>query len=111
MDKNFNNPGLLFISGVYIFKKCNPKNINENPIITSPQELLLLSFENNIGNPNPININVNEKISNLKPRMEISQAVTVVPIFAPIITPMDSASDNSPAFTKLTTITVVADDD
>ena len=35
----------------------------------------------------------------------------MVPIFAPIITPTDWVSDIKPAFTKLTIITVVADDD
>ena len=39
------------------------------------------------------------------------QAVTVVPMLAPIITLMDSASVSNPAFTKLTTITVVAEED
>ncbi len=39
------------------------------------------------------------------------QAVTVVPILAPIITLIDSVRVNNPAFTKLTTITVVADED
>ena len=47
----------------------------------------------------------------LKPKNEINQAVTVVPIFAPIITPIDSISDNNPALAKLTTITVVAEED
>ena len=37
--------------------------------------------------------------------------VMVVPIFAPIITPADSTSERRPAFTKLTVITVVAEDD
>lgn len=40
---------------------------------------------------------------------QIYQAVTVVPTFAPMITPMDWASERGgPPFTKLTTITVVA---
>lgn len=51
------------------------------------------------------------EMSTLKPRAEIIHAVTVVPILAPIITPIDWESVNKPAFTKLTTITVVADDD
>ena len=42
---------------------------------------------------------------------EIIHAVTVVPMLAPMMTPMDCASVISPAFTKLTTITVVALDD
>ena len=53
----------------------------------------------------------NAAISTLKPRAEISHAVTVVPMLAPIMTPMDWVNVKSPAFTKLTTITVVADDD
>ena len=50
-------------------------------------------------------------ISTLNPKIEMIQAVTVVPILAPIITLMDSASVSNPAFTKLTTITVVAEED
>ena len=50
-------------------------------------------------------------ISTLNPRAEIIQAVTVVPILAPIITPIDCERLNRPAFTKLTTITVVAEED
>ena len=50
-------------------------------------------------------------MSTLKPNAEIIQAVTVVPMLAPIITPMDCERVSSPAFTKLTTITVVAEDD
>lgn len=51
------------------------------------------------------------EMSTLKPKVEIIQAVTVVPIFAPIITPIDCSNVNKPAFTKLTTMTVVAEDD
>ena len=42
---------------------------------------------------------------------DIIQAVSVVPMLAPIITEMACARVRSPAFTKLTVITVVADDD
>ena len=38
-------------------------------------------------------------------------AVMVVPIFAPRMTPTDCCSDMMPAFTKPTTMTVVADED
>ena len=47
----------------------------------------------------------------LKPIADIIQAVTVVPTFAPIMTPMAWARFISPALTKDTTMTVVADDD
>ena len=50
-------------------------------------------------------------ISTLNPKTEMSQAVTVVPTLAPMITPMDCPSVSSPALTKLTTMTVVAEED
>ena len=46
----------------------------------------------------------------LKPKIEIIHAVNVVPMLAPMITAIDCASDIKPAFTKLTTITVEADE-
>jgi hypothetical protein len=48
---------------------------------------------------------------NLNPKNEMIQAVIVVPILAPIITVTDCNKFNKPAFTKLTTITVVAEED
>ena len=50
-------------------------------------------------------------MSALNPSHDTSHAVTVVPMFAPIMTPMAWARVRRPAFTKLTTMTVVADDD
>ena len=53
----------------------------------------------------------NAEVDSPKPNSEIIHAVIVVPTFAPIITAIAPASESKPAFTKLTTITVVADDD
>ncbi len=50
-------------------------------------------------------------ISNLNPNNDIIQAVMVVPMLAPIMTPMAWLRVSSPALTKLTTNTVVALDD
>jgi hypothetical protein len=47
----------------------------------------------------------------LKTKNETSQAVAVVPILAPIITEIACDRLIRPALTKLTIITVVADDD
>lgn len=47
----------------------------------------------------------------LKPTNDIIHAVTVVPTLAPMMTPMDWRRVIRPAFTKLTTMTVVALDD
>ena len=46
-----------------------------------------------------------------RPKRVIIHAVTVVPMFAPIITAMAPASVSRPAFTNETTITVVAEED
>jgi len=86
-------------------------NNKANPIITSPQDLFLFRFENINGNPTPISGNAKALIFTLKPINDMIHAVTVVPILAPIITPIDSTRDNNPALTKLTTITVVAEED
>ena len=51
------------------------------------------------------------EMSALKPNHATIHAVTVVPMLAPIITPIACAKVRRPAFTKLTTITVVADED
>ena len=46
-----------------------------------------------------------------KPNRETIHAVTVVPILAPNITPMACVNVRISAFTKLTTMTVVAPED
>ena len=53
---------------------------------------------------------VTAEMSTLKPKRAIIHAVKVVPTVAPMITAIDWAKDISPALTKLTTITVDADE-
>ena len=86
-------------------------NRSENPTITSPMDLRRSFLENINSKEKPISGMAMLAIENLKPMRETSQAVIVVPILAPIMTEIDSARVSSPAFTKLTTITVVADED
>ena len=86
-------------------------NRNENPNINSPIERRLLLLEKKNGIAKPINGIAKALISTAKPKNEITHAVRVVPMLAPIITEIDCANDSRPAFTKLTTITVVADED
>ena len=76
-------------------------NKNENPIINSPHDLRELLFENNKGTPKPINGKAKIVISTLNPKRET---------FAPIMTAIDCPNVINPAFTKLTTITVEADE-
>ncbi len=79
--------------------------------MNSPMDLRLLLPEKISGRAMAKSGRAKAAISTLNPKIEMIQAVTVVPIFAPIMTLMDSASVSKPAFTKLTTITVVAEED
>ena len=79
--------------------------------MNSPMDLRLLFPEKMSGRAMAKRGRAKAAISTLNPKIEMIQAVTVVPMLAPIITLMDSASVSNPAFTKLTTITVVAEED
>ncbi len=58
--------------------------------MNSPIDLFLLLEEKISGNARPISGMANALIENLpKPKKAIIQAVTVVPILAPIMTPID----------------------
>ena len=109
--RNESTSGDWFRSGTEFFRKLSPRNSRAKPIMNSPILLFLLFFATKKTKPTAISGIEREAMSTVKPRMEISQAVTVVPMFAPIITPMAFARDSRPAFTKLTTITVVALED
>lgn len=80
-------------------------------MISSPQALRMVFFEKISGNPIPIRGRESALMLTLNPKIEIIQAVTVVPILAPRMTPADSVRLRRPAFTKLTTITDVAEED
>ena len=98
-------------SGTEDFMNESPRNSSEKPIISSPIFLLLLFLDIEHMNPTAISGMDSTEMSAVKPSREMIQAVTVVPIFAPIITPTACVRVSSPAFTKLTTITVVALED
>ena len=97
--------------GTEDFKNFNPKNNNPNPIKISPIFFLFVTLEKIRGRPIPTAGRAILLILNLNPKTAINHPVKVVPIFAPIMTPIDSVKVSKPAFTKLTTITVVADED
>ena len=93
------------------WRNTRPMKRNEKPKINSPILLRLDLLEKMSGIPMASSGMAKAAISTLKPIAEIIHAVTVVPILAPIMTPMDCAKVIRPALTKLTTITVVADED
>ena len=103
--------GLAFRSGALFFKKESPIKRKEKPKINSPIDLRLLLLEKISGRAKARRGRAKADISTLNPNIEIIHAVTVVPILAPMITLIDSASVSNPALTKLTTITVVAEED
>ena len=108
---NSNTSGVWRKSGTESFMKESPRNSKLNPTISSPIFLRLSFFEFENRNPKIIIGTARMEMSALNPNHETIQAVTVVPMLAPIITPMACVNVRSPAFTKLTTMTVVADED
>ena len=97
--------------GTELFKNFNPKNNNPKPTKISPKFFLFIVFEKIRGRPIPIAGSAILLILNLNPSIDTNHPVIVVPIFAPIMMPIDWVNERSPALTKLTTITVVAEDD
>ena len=95
----------------FSLKVVNPKNIKANPNTNSPNDLRPLFFEKVKGRAIANSGKMILDMLNWKPKIDMIQAVTVVPILAPIITEMACAKVRSPAFTKLTVITVVAVED
>ena len=108
---NSSTSGVSLRFGTDSFINERPRKSNEKPTTSSPIfcRWFFLEFEQR--KPTAISGMARIEISALKPSHATNHAVTVVPILAPIITPIACARVRSPAFTKLTTITVVADDD
>ena len=93
--------------GTDALRAARPRISRENPMMHWPMLLLRLFLLVEKINPRATNGMATVEISTLNPNTAMSQAVTVVPILAPIMTPIAFPSERSPAFTMLTTITVV----
>jgi len=85
-------------------------NRNEKPIRNSPIDFARLLLVNSNITAKPISGSIAIEMLTLNPNRAIIHAVNVVPTFAPIMTAIDCANVIKPAFTKLTTITVDADE-
>ena len=79
-------------------------------MVNSPIDFVLLFEENSRGTARPMRGRAKAEMSTLKPNSAMTHAVKVVPTLAPMITAMDCARVMRPALTKLTTITVDADE-
>ena len=92
--------------------KLRPMNNAPNPTKISPTSLFFSALQNKrIKAPIPTNSGAKNSGFNTLPKepSDTIQAVTVVPILAPIMTPTACVRFMIPAFTKPTTMTVVAE--
>ena len=90
-----------------------PRNRNANPIRNEPKSLVFCFLKND-DRTNPTKMSGMAMAPRLNEPSILtanSHAVTVVPILAPMITPIALRNVISPAFTKLTSMSVVAVDD
>lgn len=81
------------------------------PMQNSPSERSFGRRAKSSGSARPITGSVMLAMLNLNPKIDTIQNVVVVPMLAPMIRPTASTTVSSPALTKLTIITVVADED
>ena len=84
-----------------------PMNSTPRPMHTTPACLTVSFLSNTMIIMMPTKANTGPGSNS----MDKSSDVTVVPMFAPMMTPTDWARVSSCAFTKPTTITVVAPED
>ena len=103
--------GVSLRFGTAPFIRDRPRNKRQKPMINSLIFRSLSFLDILRMTPTVIRGTASAEISALNPKMEIIQAVMVVPMLAPIITPIACDKVNNPALTKPTTITVVALDD
>ena len=106
-------PGYSLRLGMAPFSRSMPTNKRARPMTVWPIDLRLslrpkmrnmLTAARNMGRLNWPELSP-------RPRRVMIHAVTVVPMLAPIITATAPARERRPALTKLTTMTVVAEDD
>lgn len=113
LDKKSLTPSLSSRIVEFSLRVVRPRKRRAKPIINSPPFLspcFLQDKRMKAKNIKGTAIIPRLKLDPLKDSAKI-QAVTVVPIFAPIMTPIALARAIRPAFTKLTSINVVAVED
>ncbi len=95
--------------GTESFIRESPKNRTPKPTSTSPHDFVLPFLKNVKNTPTAIAGSARAATLSLKPTRATIQPVKVVPMFAPMITPTACVREKSPADTKPTTMTVVAE--
>ena len=99
------------MSGMEFCRNSSPRKRRPKPRNISETSLFFIPLLNMSGSAIAIANRANSVMSILKPTIATIHPVMVVPMFAPMITPIACIRLIRPAFTKLTTMTVVADDD
>ena len=85
---NDKTSGVVLRSGMEFFISESPRNRREKPMTNSPIDFILSLLALDRIKPTAIRGTANMEMSALNPKMEIIHAVMVVPMLAPIITPM-----------------------
>ena len=85
---NSSTSGVCLRSGTDSFMNESPRKRSENPTISSPMFLCWFFLELEKRNPSNISGTARMEISALNPRRDTIQAVIVVPMLAPMITPI-----------------------
>ena len=95
-----------------VARSCaKPMKKRQKPMMISPMSLVFCAFLPRSRKPTRKSGKAKSAMLKEKPNTAMIQEVTVVPMFAPMITPMACPSTSSPALTKLTTRMVVAVED
>ena len=104
---NANVSGCSSRFGTEALRAARPRIRRQKPMMHCPMLRVRLFLLRVNMNPNATSGMAKVEISTLKPKTAMSQAVIVVPILAPIITPIAFPRERRPALTILTTMTVV----
>lgn len=108
---NASNEIIFCAFAIPVCKKSIPKNKKPKPANTVPYVLYWRGAIICANTPMPTIGNENAAKLTLKPINEMIHPVLVLPMFAPIMTPIDCANVNNPALTKPIVKSVVAVDD
>ena len=98
----------MFMLFAACWRKLSPMKRNEKPKINSPMLFFLELFEKMSGMPKASRGMAKAAMLILNPMAEMTHAVTVVPMLAPMMTPIAWVRFINPALTNETIMTVVA---
>lgn len=108
--RNCSISGFSWRLGTYLLIRSSPMKRKQKPIRNSPRLLYVPFFMKSIGTPMASSRMLQSEMLTSKENAEMIHVVAVVPTLAPKITAIACCRLMRPALTKLTTITVDADE-